>query len=248
MHVIERLIMSLTVVADAVGYKISEAMLGMYVDGISRKIDPEEASEALLRILENVSPTDKNFSNSASTRFPSIKEIIQEAKKPGSFAEDPIAKRKQIAETDDAQAREAASRIVSAVAKYGYTNPDRAEKHVGQLGWKVVCLQGGWERVCRMLSDANSGMLQAQWRDLAKSQITRHRDGTFDQPPGLPIGEGFAGELVAEICGGLPAIENRLKTAQTEKLTHLKLVSSTEVFKNQKNASESNLGEKNEPP
>lgn len=70
-------------------------------------------------------------------------------------------------ETPDAAAREAVGQIISAVARIGPYDSERARKFVGPLGWLVVVRQGGWETVCEMLTFQNQGILQAQWRELA---------------------------------------------------------------------------------
>lgn len=89
--------------------------------------------------------------------------------------------------TDSAEddAREAASRIGAAVSKFGWNNETRAQEYIGELGWQVVTMQGGWATLCESLTFNNSGILAAQWRELAEVLRKKARNGTLGQPPTL---------------------------------------------------------------
>lgn len=87
---------------------------------------------------------------------------------------------------DDSLAREAASRIVSAVRTIGYPSPGSAREYIGELGWKVVERNGGWMSLCQNLMEDQIGTFQAQARDLAKAQIQFARAGRLDEAPALP--------------------------------------------------------------
>jgi hypothetical protein len=87
---------------------------------------------------------------------------------------------------DNSAARDAAGRILSAVSRFGWNNPERAKEYVGTLGWAVVERQGGWRNVCETLTFENSGQLQAQWRDLALAISNRAKAGGADLPPAIP--------------------------------------------------------------
>lgn len=93
---------------------------------------------------------------------------------------------------DDAQARDAAGRIVHAISKYGWCNVESARNYVGELGWAVVSKQGGWVNLCEASRTMNLETFQAQSRDLAKSQIKMARAGLIDTPPGLPARDNVA--------------------------------------------------------
>lgn len=83
----------------------------------------------------------------------------------------------------DANAREAASRIIAAVSKYGYNNPKLAEKFIGELGWHVVSRFGGWMYVCENLGTTlDITSFQAQARDVAKATIVRGPEGITNAP------------------------------------------------------------------
>jgi len=72
---------------------------------------------------------------------------------------------------DDSVARDAAAKIVTAVSTYGWNNATRAREFMGELAWSVVVQQGGWVNICETLTHDNVGIMQAQWRDLAKSTV-----------------------------------------------------------------------------
>lgn len=81
------------------------------------------------------------------------------------------------------QAREVASRISAAIAKFGWCNSGEAEKYIGSVGWKVVERYGGWQRVCESVGvEIDSAIFLAQTRDLSESMIKNQSRENFDQP------------------------------------------------------------------
>lgn len=87
---------------------------------------------------------------------------------------------------EDAQAKEAAARIVHAITKYGYVNRNAARGYIGELGWSVVEKQGGWQHLCENAQTDQMGMFQAQARELAKVQIQMAKAGKLNEAPALP--------------------------------------------------------------
>lgn len=83
-------------------------------------------------------------------------------------------------------ANEAASRIISAMSKFGYTNSDNAQAFIGELGWRAVELMGGWSRLCQDSESDQNGTLRAQLRDLCASTHARASAGKMHEPPKLP--------------------------------------------------------------
>lgn len=73
--------------------------------------------------------------------FPSIKEILDYAD-PSSIKLD-----------SKLEAEVIKSRIMYAISAYGYTNPEKAQKHIGPLGWKFIQTRGGWSQVCDITYD-----------------------------------------------------------------------------------------------
>lgn len=98
-----------------------------------------------------------------------------------------IRNRIQPAETDENQALAAVSRVISAVSRFGWNNAGQAREYIGELGWSLVQLDGGWMTVCETLNQDNLGTMRAQWRQLAMSQIQRAKSGTINQAPALPV-------------------------------------------------------------
>ncbi len=89
-------------------------------------------------------------------------------------------------QTDDDESREAAARIIAAIAKFGWPNSGHARAYIGELGWAVVQRQGGWTTVCDMVDEGSLTSYQAQWRDLAGAIRRRALAGQLDSPPSIP--------------------------------------------------------------
>lgn len=81
---------------------------------------------------------------------------------------------------------EATNRILEAMAKFGYSNFEKAKEYIGALGWRVVEREGGWQRICESTTNKEIPILKAQWRELAMSTIRRARSGADQQPPAIP--------------------------------------------------------------
>jgi hypothetical protein len=113
----------------------------------------------------------KLMNDSSLTRFPMPGKIIEMAR-PTNTLED--------------AAKESAARIVHAVAKFGHPNRSQARDYIGALGWNVVEMQGGWGHLCESMRDSRIPMLQAQFRELAKTVHQKARLGTLDVAPSLP--------------------------------------------------------------
>ena len=88
--------------------------------------------------------------------------------------------------TDLDNSNEVAQRIFGAVKKFGWSNREDAKTYIGDLGWKVVDMTGGWGQLCETLNDRMIPTLTAQYRDLAKGLMTKARAGQLDRPPEIP--------------------------------------------------------------
>lgn len=93
----------------------------------------------------------------------------------------------QPAVDDDSLATEAATRIIGAVRRYGYTNAQEAQVYIGPVGWRVVELNGGWSNLCKQMHDDQIPALRAQYKALAVTQIKKERAGHGDTPPDFQI-------------------------------------------------------------
>lgn len=163
--------------AAATGTSLTkEAVMGYY--NVLKKYDMSQVISAMELLMTELTP---------GQRFPVPRQIIEKF---------------QPVKDEDSEAREAAGRIVAAVSRFGWPNPERAKEYVGELGWAVVERQGGWVTVCEVLTPENVGQMQAQWRDLAKSVQKRTKMGIGDEPPKLPEPENR---------GGLVGMESLMK-------------------------------------
>lgn len=162
------------------GHSIQDDVLAMYVEDLADLPLPEVADA--LRAVRRDPKT---------TRFP-LPALIRDRISP--------------AETPDADARDAAARIVSAISSCGWNNPTRAKQMIGELGWYVVTMAGGWLTVCETLTHDNVGQLQAQWRELALSSIRRAKAGTLNIAPVIPHKRSESKELgsIQEIIKQIP--------------------------------------------
>lgn len=89
--------------------------------------------------------------------------------------------------TEQNQATTAAALIITAVGKFGHMRGPEAREYIGELGWSVVQMQGGWSYICENLGiDLSVGTFQAQARNIAIAQIERAKAGQLTTPPGLP--------------------------------------------------------------
>jgi hypothetical protein len=103
----------------------------------------------------------------------------------------PSAIREMIQPTvsDDARAKEIASRVREAVSKFGWSNPVEAEVYVGSIGWTLVQRFGGWLHICENLGlNIPETTFLAQVRDLAKSQLELGKAGQLNNPAILEHG------------------------------------------------------------
>jgi len=135
---------------------LTPGQITMYADDLV-DLGLEEIAAAIKRIRQN--PT--------ITFFPRPSIIRQEIF--GSVKDDAL---------------EASSRIVQAMSKFGYTNPEKAKLFIGSVGWRVVERDGGWGSICRNVTTESLPIYKAQWRELAASTIRRIKLG-IDGAPSL---------------------------------------------------------------
>lgn len=104
----------------------------------------------------------------AKDRFPSIEAIKKECG-------DEIPSEESIA-------KDIADRIWYSIGRWGHTGWEDVEKHIGELGVKVIGGSGGWLGVCRAVTYESAGMHKAQWRESAKAQMELARKGITEAP------------------------------------------------------------------
>lgn len=89
------------------------------------------------------------------------------------------------AQTDNQIGQDIATKIETAISRFGYTNEKRAEEFLGPLGWAVVEKLGGWARVCEVETrDLTS--VRKQWRELGEIEALRSRSGSQTDTLSLP--------------------------------------------------------------
>ena len=117
----------------------------------------------------------ENYNGNPSRSIPSPRMLLK-------YLEKELPNTRELARSD---ATEAAARILTAISKFGYIDPDGARKYIGDLGWEVVGMQGGWISLCENVTVANETIYQAQMRELAQSIVNRRSAGVC-HPPKLP--------------------------------------------------------------
>lgn len=136
--------------------------------------------------------------------FPSIAEMLDRTEE---NAQDP---------------EEISQRIAGAVSRIGPYRPFEAKMRLGPIAWDIVVMEGGWESICQMLTYENAGVLQAQWRNLARVLVQRKRTEKMRQVGFLRrLG---VGELIEQIAGSgtesprlnAPAADKRGRPAELE--------------------------------
>lgn len=84
---------------------------------------------------------------------------------------------------DHTRAVEISSRVLEAVAKYGWNNSELARAFIGEVGWEAVKRYGGWMRVCENLGDTiDVTTFAAQIREVAKAQLLISAAGRREDP------------------------------------------------------------------
>lgn len=151
---------TLMALAEVCGEELSEIRLKTYLFAL-KDLSHDELKQGVFKLMNDPS----------LTRFPMPGKIV-EAARPNS--------------TVDEDAKEAAGRIVAAVSKFGYPNRQEAREYIGELGWQVVEMQGGWSHLCESMTDRQIPILQAQFRDLAKTVHKKSEIGKLGEAPALP--------------------------------------------------------------
>lgn len=96
----------------------------------------------------------------------------------------------------DVQANLVPQRIFEAISKFGWAEPDKAREYIGELGWRLVEMRGGWLNVCQNLgTNWDEGTFIAQARDNTKSLIKAAELGYGDKPIDLPSSHNAQGQI-----------------------------------------------------
>ena len=134
------------------GFTLVEETIELYDQHLG-PLGYDRVCEALDRIILERNSRDP---------FPSIKEI--------RMAIDPELDPEQ-------EAVVIASRIAGTVSRIGPYQWELAKELIGEVGWRIVQCEGGWENVCQTLTYENQSTTKAQWRNLAKTFLSRAEYG-----------------------------------------------------------------------
>lgn len=81
--------------------------------------------------------------------------------------------------SDEQVGVEAASRIIEAMARVGWVDPQGARAFMGEIAWEVVVREGGWTALCERTKNDDLPILKAQWRELAKVVAIRQKQSEW---------------------------------------------------------------------
>lgn len=98
------------------------------------------------------------------------------------------------------EAIQISGRILGAIASVGPYQGQRARELIGEIGWQVVQMEGGWQTICEIETD-DIPIRKAQWRNLAKSLIEHPRRPSV---PMLPEPGGNGGAKLIDIFKEMP--------------------------------------------
>jgi hypothetical protein len=141
------------------GVKIEGPVLQLYIDDLA-----DLEFTAVCAVVKEIRRDPK------TTRFP-FPAVIRDRISP--------------AVTDESESLIAVNKVIEAVGKFGWHNQQSAREFIGELGWLLVSMEGGWLRVCETLDSDNLNTTRAQWRGLAQALIKRNKAG-LTAPPALP--------------------------------------------------------------
>lgn len=161
------------------GMKLLPEQVDMYVEDL-RDLDPNSLREAVIRYRNEP----------ANVFFPR-----------------PAQLKGMLEPSGDEIGRDVAARITTALGRFGgEDNNERAKAFIGEVGWEVVKLQGGWIELGKIPNLGDLKILQAQWRELAKTVITKHKLGISQEAPRLPAPD--------KRIAGLTQMSNILKSPE----------------------------------
>jgi hypothetical protein len=116
------------------------------------------------------------------------KKIIQEFKPTAKITFPMIPHLKEIFFSEDKdEAIIMANMIIDAIIKYDVYEVKRAQQVLGELGWDVVKMYGGWGRICKMIDDGGDlNVFRAQLRDSVKALKDIKVKAEFQEQLSLP--------------------------------------------------------------
>lgn len=157
MTVEQRFLTILSVLAEMCGSKLSSDLLEIY-DNNLKDLGYENLCEALNQIIIN---------RRAQDRFPSIRDIREacgEAKL-----------------SIEAAAQELLTRVIAAIAIFGYVDPEGAREYMGEVAWSALPGNIGWEETCT--ADIPIATARAQLRQRIETKLKQQfPSGNVEMP------------------------------------------------------------------
>lgn len=154
---IKRLILGL---AEMYGEQFTELRLGIYA-GALQDLTPAQVEYAVSEIAKDPS----------LTRFP-LPAIIREKIIPTLTLEN--------------AANELVGRALEAVARFGYVDPIGAKEYLGEIAWRALPNENGWQDFC--CSEIPQGIARAQLRERIVSVLRRENpNGRVALPPAKDV-------------------------------------------------------------
>jgi hypothetical protein len=113
--------------------------------------------------------------------FPEVAQVLGELRRDPKIRRCPlpadVRSRLEPSNDPEAIAVAAAAEIVEAIGRVGpYRSPI-----LSLIAGEVVRLEGGWQRVCEVVTNDNQSIYKAQWRELAKSILARSPGQMLEQ-------------------------------------------------------------------
>ncbi len=148
----------LRILAKVCDYQLPMELLALYDRALSR-FGYDRATTAIEEAI---------IQRRGNDRMPSIGDLVDRCSP-------------QILETDSAV--DVAARIWGAISKFGWANATLAHDWIGEVGWHIVSINGGWQRICETAQSKDVGVWKAQLRDHAAAALRRHKAGVLGAAP-----------------------------------------------------------------
>lgn len=138
-------------IAEMTNTVVSDFMLQLYDEQLSPLGYPK-VNAALKRVFADAG---------ARKGFPTVNDIKKEM---GASELNP-----------DDEANLIAGNIVGAIRRIGSYNHEGAREAIGEIGWKVVNMLGGWAPLCERVHDDDLPTYTAQFRQMAKAMLNNQK-------------------------------------------------------------------------
>jgi hypothetical protein len=79
------------------------------------------------------------------------------------------------------EARQITEKIWGAVSKFGHSNPAMARDYIGEVGWQLIRMQGGWSDLCATADRSQMMGTKAQWRETVTGLINQAKRVTYER-------------------------------------------------------------------